>query len=63
MSKPVTIHLRIPHTVYQAIEKVASTDRRSINTTVNILIEKGLPDGLLDETVADLAEATLGAKP
>jgi len=54
--------LRIDSRVYEAARKVAEAERRSINATLNLWMERGAPEGLLDELEADLAEARIIAE-
>jgi hypothetical protein len=53
-------HIRIPARIYQAAVKIAAAERRSVTGQLNLWIEQGMPDGLLDECRADLVDTTGG---
>lgn len=60
--KIIRIVLRIPANTHEAVKKIAEIERRSLNSQMVWYIEQGLPEGILDETQADLALAAEAGK-
>jgi len=60
MPKEFRTQLRLPHKLSEAIKRIAEIEKRSFHAQVLIYLEKGLPDGLLDATKADLIPAVTG---
>jgi predicted transcriptional regulator len=55
--KNIILHIRVPHSIDQALKAIAGAEDRSVNYIVNRMLAASIPSDLLNPITADLADA------
>jgi predicted transcriptional regulator len=54
--KNIILHIRVPHSIDQALKAIASAEDRSVNYVVNRMLAASIPSDLLSPVTSDLAD-------